>query len=72
MKLIQRVFIVMGIIAMTSCNHQDGRSSGSGRWKGNANGSDQPQDGSLIVTPEGTRKIKMEREQMEEDSKVEN
>ncbi len=72
MKLIKRVFIVMAIIGMTSCNHQDGRSSGSGRWKGNANGSKQPQDGSLIVTPEGTRKIKMEREQMEADPKVEN
>ena len=72
MKLIQRVFIVMAIIGMTSCDHQDGRSSGSGRWKGNANGSKQPQDGSLIVTPEGTRKIKMEREQMEADPKVEN
>ena len=72
MKLIQRVFIVMAIIGMTSCNHQDGRSSGSGRWKGNANGSKQPQDGSLIVTPEGTRKIKMEREQVEADPKVEN
>ena len=62
----------MAIIAMTSCNHQDGRSSGSGRWKGKANGSEQPQDGSLIVTPDGTRKIKMEREQEEEDAKVEN
>ena len=72
MKLIQRVFIVMAIIAMTSCNHQDGRSSGSGRWKGKANGSEQPQDGSLIVTPDGTRKINMEREQEEEDAKVEN
>ena len=72
MKLIQRVFIVMAIIAMTSCNHQDGRSSGSGRWKGKANGSEQPQDGSLIVTPDGTRKIKMEREQEEEDAKAEN
>ncbi len=72
MKLIQRVLIVMAIIAMTSCNHQDGRSSGSGRWKGSANGPKQPQDGSLIVTPEGTRKIKKDREQIEEDPKVEN
>lgn len=62
----------MAIIAITSCNHQDARSSGSGRWKGNANGSGQPQDGSLIVTPEGTRKIKMDREQEKEDLKVEN
>ena len=72
MQLINRIFMVMAIIAMTSCNNQDGRSSGSGRWKGNANGSEQPQDGSLIVTPEGTRKIRMDEEQDEEDPKVGN
>ncbi|MCH2059606.1 MAG: hypothetical protein MK183_03165 [Verrucomicrobiales bacterium] len=70
MRLVQRVIFALAIMTIASCNHQYGRSNGAGGLRGNADFSDQPQDGSLIVTPEGTREIKIQRQ--EEDPEVEN
>ncbi|MCP4850077.1 MAG: hypothetical protein GY899_19225 [Verrucomicrobiaceae bacterium] len=60
MQLIKRAFIALGIIAIASCSHHDRRSNGAGGLRGNSDLPGQPQDGSLIVTPEGTREIKVE------------
>ena len=56
MRLIKRVIIALGVISIVSCSHHSGR---SGNLRGQSNLSQQPQDGSLIVTPQGTRAIKI-------------
>ena len=64
MQLIKRAAIALGIICIVSCSHYGSSSNESGRLRGNGgdDGSfpDQPQDGSLIVTPEGTKELKVE------------
>ena len=60
MRLIKRVFIALGLISIISCSHHGGRSNGTGSLRGKGNSVKQPQDGSLIVTPEGTRELKIE------------
>ena len=64
MQLINRIFIAMGIISMISCSHYGSSSNGSGSLRGNSGDdgslSRQPQDGSLIVTPEGNKELKVE------------
>jgi hypothetical protein len=67
MRLIKRVIIALGVISIVSCSHHSGR---SGNTRGQGNLSQQPQDGSLIVTPQGTREIKIEPQA--EDSAPEN
>lgn len=60
MQLIKRAFIAVGIITIVSCSHHARRSNGAGGLRGNGDLPKQAQDGSLIVTPEGTREIKVE------------
>jgi hypothetical protein len=70
MQVIKRLVMILGTISIISCNHYGNRSGNTmpiGSFKANSGDAGvslpkQPQDGSMIVTPEGTRALKVRRE----------
>jgi len=69
MQAIKRLVMILGTILITSCNHYGNRSGNTmpvGNFKANSGDAGaslpkQPQDGSMIVTPEGTRALEDRR-----------
>ena len=70
MQVIKRLVMILGTISIISCNHHGNRSGKAmsiGSFKANSGDAGvslprQAQDGSMIVTPEGTRALKVRRE----------
>jgi len=69
MQVIKRLVTILGTISMISCNNYGNRSGNAmpiGSFKAKPDNvgvslPKQPQDGSMIVTPEGTRVLKVRR-----------